>query len=216
MAGSNWLPRQRSNSARHSSVRETLPVWPPEAHGVVGVDDAHGTRHERDGFAGETIRVARAVPALVMVAHAGNEGLVEERADDIGAEDGVLAHELPLVRVQAARLEEHAVRHADLADVVQVRGLLHGAQELRLPAELSAQQDHVGRYPRGVAERVVVLRVEGAGQGLEVAEVHALDARVQLRVVDREREVRADALEEAAVDCVEGRRAGRIPERGCP
>ena len=60
-----------------------------------------------------------------------HERLVEQRPDDLGAEDGVLPHQLPLVPVEPARLEQHPVRHADLADVVQVRRLLHIAGAAR-------------------------------------------------------------------------------------
>ena len=52
----------------------------------------------RDVLAGQAVGIAVAVPALVVVAHAGDERLVEQRPDDLGAEDGVLAHQLPLVR----------------------------------------------------------------------------------------------------------------------
>ena len=81
-------------------------------------------------LAGEPVRIAVAVVALVMVTHAEHELLGEERPDDVGAEDRVLAHELPLARVEAARLEQHAVGDADLADVVQVGGLLDLAEQL--------------------------------------------------------------------------------------
>ncbi len=56
---------------------------------------------ERDGLAGEAVGVAAAVEALVMVAHAGDELLVEERAHDLGADAGVLAYELPLLGGQS-------------------------------------------------------------------------------------------------------------------
>ena len=138
------------------------------------------------------VGVSAAAPALVVVPHAVHECVVEERPDDLGAEDGVLPHELPLVAVEAAGLEQHPVGHADLADVVQVGGLLDAAEEVLRPAELLAEQHHVRGHPRSVAERVVVLRVERRAEGLEVAEVHALDALVELGVVDRQRREAAD------------------------
>ena len=106
----------------------------------------------------------------------------------------------PLERVQAARLEQDAVGDADLADVVQVGGLFDLTDRLLGPAELVAEQDHVGADARGMAQRVVVLGVEGRCQGLEIAEMHALDLVVETRVVDGKGQMRADALQDVAVD----------------
>ena len=179
-------------------------------HGVVGVDHGHGAGQGRDGVAGEAVGVAVAVVALVVVPHGEHEVLGEERADDVGAHHRVLAHLLPLLLVQAAGLEEHPVGDADLADVVEVRRLLERRQHVLLPAQLVAQHHRVGGDPGGVAERVVVLGVQRRAQGLEVAEVHALDLVVELRVLDRQGELRADALRAGA-----GRRSRRRRDRRC-
>ena len=72
----------------------------------------------------EPVRVAAAVVVLVVVAHRLHELVREQRPDDLGAEHGVLLHLLPLLRVEAAGLEQDAVGDADLADVVEVGGLL--------------------------------------------------------------------------------------------
>jgi hypothetical protein len=134
--------------------------------------------------AGKTVGIAAAVVGFVMMADARDELVVEERADDVGAEHGVLAHELPLPRIQGTGLQEHAVGHADLPDVVQVGGLFDVSEEIRGPAHFAAEQDHVGGDASGVAERVVVLRVERRAQRLEIAEMQALDVFVQAGVVD--------------------------------
>ena len=185
-------------------VGERLLVGAAARHGVVGVDHGHGAGHGGDGLAGEAVGVAVAVVALVMVPHGEHEVLGEEGADDVGAHDGVLAHLVPLLLVQAAGLEQHPVGDADLADVVQVRRLLERRKDVLLPAQLVTQHHRVGRDPGGVAERVVVLGVQRRAQGLQVAEVHALDLVVQLGVLDRQGELRADALEQVAVDGREG------------
>ena len=185
-------------------VGEGLPVGPAERHGVVRVHDAHGAGDLGDRVPGKVVRVAVAAEALVVVAHARHELLGEERPDDVGAEDRVLAHEVPLAVAERGGLEQDAVRDGDLADVVQVGGLLHLLLEAWRPAELSAEQHHVGGYPGGMAEGVVVLGVQGRAQRLEVAEVHALDVFVQARVVQRQRELRADPFQQAAVDRVVG------------
>ena len=101
------------------AVAERRPVGPPARHGVVAVDHAHGAGDQRDLVAGQAVGVAAAVEALVVVAHAGHQLLVEQRPHDLGADAGVLAHELPLFGGERPALEQHAVGHADLADVVQ-------------------------------------------------------------------------------------------------
>ena len=84
-------------------VRERRFVGSPARHGVVGVHDGHGARQQGDGVPGKAVGIAVAVVVLVMMAHALDQRLGEERADDVGAEHGVQAHLLPLLRVQATR-----------------------------------------------------------------------------------------------------------------
>ena len=145
--------------------------------------------------ADEPVGVPLAIPTLVVMPHAGNEPVVEQGLDDLGAEDRMLAHQLPLMAVQAARLQEDPVGHADLADVVEVCGLLDVAQKVFRPAELLTEQHHVRRHAGGMAQRVVVLGVERRTQGLEIAEVHALDSLVELGVVDGQGGESADGHE---------------------
>ena len=105
-------------------VRERRPVHAARRHGVVGVDQAEQPGDERDLLAGQAVGVAAAVVALVMVAHAGHVLVVQQRLDDLGADGRVLLHQRPLLVRERPRLEQHAVGHGDLADVVQVGGLL--------------------------------------------------------------------------------------------
>ena len=107
--------------------------------------------------AGQAVGVALAVEALVVVAHAGHELFVEQRPHDLGADAGVLADELPLLGGQRSGLEQDTVGDADLADVVQEGDVLDLVQALVGPAQLAAEQGHVGGHPAGVTERVVVL-----------------------------------------------------------
>ena len=79
----------------------------------------------------------------------------------------MLTHELPFARVQAGGLEQHAVGHADLADVVQVGGLLD-LVVVSSDQPLVAEQDHVGAHARRVAQRVVVLGVQGRLRALRL------------------------------------------------
>ena len=113
------------------AVGQRAPVGPLAGHGVVAVDHAHGAGDRAGCLAGQAVGVAPAVEALVVVAHPGHELLVEQGAHDLGADAGVLAHELPLLRGQRAGLEQHAVGDADLADVVQEGDVLHLVEALR-------------------------------------------------------------------------------------
>ncbi len=191
-------------------VAERRPVGPPARHGVVAVDHAHGTGDQRDLVAGEAVGVAAAVEALVVVAHAGHELLVEQGSHDLGADARVLADELPLFRGERSPLEQHAVGHADLADVVQEGGVLDLFEALVGPAQLLAQERHVGRHPAGVSQGVVVLGRERRAQRAQVAQVQALDLFVQPGALEGEGHELADRFGgsdlfggEAPLDAVE-------------
>ena len=179
---------------------ERLAVGPLERHRVVGVDHAQRSRREGDLLAAQTVGVTGAVPALVVVTHAEDQVLLEQRADDVGAEHRMLAHQVPLLGVQHAGLEQDAVGDADLADVVEIGGLFGAAYALFGPAQSRAQQHHVGRHARRVAEGVDVLGVQSRAQRLEVTQVHRLDVRVEAGVLDREGELRAHAFEQSSVE----------------
>ncbi len=140
----------------------------------------------------------------MVVADRQHELVGEERPDDLGAEHGVLLHLLPLLRVETARLEEHAVGDADLADVMEVGGLLELAEDLLGPAELACEHHRVRGHARGVTQCVVVLGVERRAQRLEIAEVHLLDLFVETGVLDRQRQLRGDSLEQLGVELGEG------------
>jgi len=181
-------------------VGERGLVRTPARHGVVGVDDRHRPGEGGDLVAGQAVRVPGAVVSLVVVADGEDEIRGEEGPDDVGAHRGVLAHLVPLLLVEAPRLEQHPVRDADLADVVEVGGLLERRECVLLPAEPAAEHDHVGGDAGGVAERVVILGVQRGAQRLEVAEMHALDLGVELGVPDRQRELEADPPQKVPVD----------------
>ena len=129
-----------------------MPIGPLAGHGVVAVDDAQGPAEERDRLAGQAVGVALAVEALVMVAHARDELLVEERPHDLGADAGVLAHELPLLRGERAGFAEDTVGDADLADVVQEGDVLDLLKTVRGPARVRGRARPC-RPPRGQRAR---------------------------------------------------------------
>ena len=179
------------------AVAERAPVRALARHRVVAVHHAEQARDLGDVRAGEAVRVAAAVEVLVVMPHAGHELVAEERPRDLGADAGVLTDELPLLRGQRSGLEQHAVRHADLADVVEEGDVLQLDQALVAPAQLAPQQRGVPGDAAGVAERVVVLGAERRAQGAQVGEVQSLDLVVQLRPLDGEGDELGDRLGDA-------------------
>src|SRR4051812_5057638 len=76
-------------------------------HRVVGIADRDDSCAERDLVAGEAVRVAVAVVVLVARAHERGDRTQRDRgAEDALADDRVAGDELPLVRVELARLVE--------------------------------------------------------------------------------------------------------------
>jgi len=139
-------PRQRALEARadllkaveqHRIERAALPVEDHGDGGFVAVRlfvaavarQRDHLRRDRDLFAEQAVRVAAAVPALVMPA-ADLDGGLEQRLLAVRrqplehgrADGGMGADDVELLGRQAARLVEDALGDADLADVVQGGG----------------------------------------------------------------------------------------------
>src|SRR5439155_21482212 len=87
---------------------------------VERVADEDHARAERDRIAGEAVRVARAVPALVAVADERANARKElDRGKDLLADHHVALHLGALLPRQGTRLVEDRLGHGDLADVVE-------------------------------------------------------------------------------------------------
>src|SRR5665811_1848132 len=71
-------------------------------------------------------------------------------AEDLRANQGVPLHDLPLIRRQAARLEQDMVRNAYLAYIV------HWARGIDSVDELSIQTEHPGQLTAVVADALHV------------------------------------------------------------
>ena len=85
------------------------------------------------------VGVAVAVPALVAGAHQLGDGAEGRRGgDDALADEGVAAHEGPLVVVERAGLVEDRVGDGHLAHVVQLGGHAHVVERLAFEAEVAA------------------------------------------------------------------------------
>ena len=155
--------RAGSRARDHVAERPRVLVGARGEQGVEHVADGADARRERDLVALEALRVAAAVPALV-VAERNLLGQLHERGaragQDARADRGVGLHRRPLGRVELARLQQDVVGDADLADVVQRAGV---AQQLGL---LGVMPD-LAREP--LAEPAHALDVHA---GLGVAPLH--------------------------------------------
>src|SRR5947209_16424708 len=113
------LARHASQERQRVVAAHAGAVGPVAARRVVEVNDRDDARHERYLFALESGGVARAVPALVVVAGDLLDRVREaDAAYDVAADDGVNLHLLELGRGQPPRLVEYVVGDGELADVV--------------------------------------------------------------------------------------------------
>jgi len=123
------------------------PVRAIGSHRVERVAHEDDARAERDLRSGQAVRVAAAVVALVARAHEpGDRHQRRCDAEDPLADDGVAAHERPLLVVQRTGLGEDAVRDRHLADVQQLGGAHDLVERLGRQAEPAAR---LARQPGG-------------------------------------------------------------------
>src|SRR3954452_4546697 len=130
---------------------------------VEHVADGCDPPHQRDLLAGEPVRIAAPVPALVVGQRDRLRHLDQRRPrprEYVRADRRVGLHLLPLAGVETAGLLEDAIRDPDLADVV------HGA---RVPKEVGLALVHAhrerqpvteGAHPRDVLASLVVARLD--------------------------------------------------------
>jgi len=145
-------------------------------HRVEAVGDGEDAGAEWDLGAGQSARVAGAVPALVVGEHDLAGDLAEAcLGHEGGADVGVPVHHLALLVSERPRLEEHLVGDADLANVVEQEA----EDDLRVVGE-----QRIDRHAHRLAERGdpldvtaggLVAGVDGAGEGARGGEVTLLD-----------------------------------------
>ena len=186
--------------------RQRTAVGAIGRHRVPGVADEADPARERDRLAGEAVGIAAAVPALVLGAHGGGEVRERaDRADDLGADRRVLAHDVPLGTAQPAGLLQDRVGHADLADVVQQRHLADRGRVLGVHPELARDLERQLEHRLGMRSGVVLARVERRQQRLPRRRLD-LFAAAQLRALGGVQPVARDPrqdVEEAQVALVE-------------
>ena len=122
--GQNCVPAWRWSSARASALRQRRAVRAVRGHRVPRVAGEADAARQRDVGARQAVGVAGAVPALVLGADRRRQVRERrDRGDDALAHRRVRPHDQPLGLVEAARLLQDRLRHAELADVVQERDL---------------------------------------------------------------------------------------------
>jgi hypothetical protein len=150
--------------ARHDHLRWRA-VGPDRGQRVEHVGHREHAGRQRDDLARQPVRVAAAVPALVVMAD-HQLGLAEELdlAQDLPAHQRMALHQRPLFRRQRLGLPQDRVRHRDLADVVQQEAELDlgvvDERRVEHPGDLHA----VGGDALGVLAGVGVTRLDGVAQ----------------------------------------------------
>ena len=97
-------------------------VGPVRRQCVVAVDDRENARTNRDGVAFDAVRIAAAIPVLVVVADDRHHRIREvDRGENLGADRGVELHLLELGRRELARFVQDVLGHRNLAGVVEQR-----------------------------------------------------------------------------------------------
>ena len=124
--GSNWRPASRTISAAASSQLRRAAVRAVARDRVERVGNGEHARAERDLRLLEPVRIAAAVPALVVVPHDLKPLSLEQRdaAQQLLAEHRVRLEQPPLRRLERALLLEDPVRDPDLPDVVEQEPVL--------------------------------------------------------------------------------------------
>ena len=138
----------------------------------VGVGHGQDARPQADLLAAQTLRVARTIPALLVVVD--DQACSSQEVDALQepvAEFRVPVHLLPLRGGQRARLEQDRVLDSDLADVVQERAPLHVREVLVAEADLDGDasvfsiphlEDFTGKVIHLVRHPLDVVRSMGA------------------------------------------------------
>ena len=142
-------------------------VDPRRQHRVERVGDVDDPGAERDLLACKPVGVTRSVEALVVVPDRRDRVVQEpEPVDDPRALRRMALHEVPLNVRQGRRLQEHRVRHCELADVVEQRSMAEQV-ELRLrEPELASDRERQVLDAARVSRRVRVPRVDRRREAL--------------------------------------------------
>ena len=151
---------------------ERLVVRPLGRHRVVVVDDCQDARADRNRVARDPLRIAVAVPALVMAEDQRRDAEGERhRRDDFRADLRVDADLLELFLGQRAGLRQDVLGHRELADVVQQRRGLDALDVCGRNGHRLRERGRVELHAADVRLRRLVLRVDRARERFDRREV---------------------------------------------
>ena len=131
---------------------------------IEDIGDGNNPSFERDVLAFELLRIAAAVPLFVVGEGddaRGFEQLVVVLADDFGAHDWVLVHDVPFCGIEFPRFEQDGVGDADLADVVHRRGVENDVGGLFSKAVGDSDDAGVMAHAQHVVAGLVILEFGG-------------------------------------------------------
>src|SRR5437660_11032144 len=93
------VPGLRGQARAHRVARERRTIGARRGERVEDVGHGDDARLERDGLPGQSVGIAGAVPALVVMSdHARDGGEELEGVDDLRADDGIVVYVLALLR----------------------------------------------------------------------------------------------------------------------
>ncbi|MPN13026.1 hypothetical protein SDC9_160346 [bioreactor metagenome] len=155
------------HQAQRSVEREGGLVRTERDQRVEDVGDGDDASFERNIGAAQAVRVAAAVPLLVVAESndaGGFEQFVVVLADDLGTHHRVLVHDLPFFGVELAGFEQDGVGDADLADVVHRRRVEDDVGRFFPHAVRQGDQAGVVAHAQHVVAGFVVLEFGGAAE----------------------------------------------------
>ena len=154
------------NRLEHRPRPTVCTVGDHRVERVYNVDDP---REDGNLLAGESPWVPGPVEMLMVVAHRGDgRGVQPKPLEQVCALVGVGAHDLPLLLVERFWLQQDAIGHRELADIVESCRVAERAKlTLVEPEDPSYLGGELLDTP-GMTCRVAVTRVDGSGHPFEL------------------------------------------------
>ena len=154
---------------------------------IEAVNDRQDSRAYRNISARQPRRIARSIPALVVVSDDRYDRIRKgDCGQDVRSDARMQLHLLELCRRQLPRLVEYVLRHCELAHIVQQRrGLDRFDLSLICHANELGQTHCVVLNASDVAVRDLIFGVDGHGQRFDRREVQTVQLRqVPTRIVN--------------------------------
>ena len=174
-AGSSAAPASCRRASSAASVVSALVQRPLRRQRVEEIDRGQDPRAQRNLFAAQAVRIALAVPPLVVAVHERGDRVGKRHVrDDLGAHLRMHLHPLELLLGQRTGLRQDVLGHRQLADVVQQR---------RRPEALDLARRHAHRFrdARGIDLHAADLRRRGLILGVDGQRQRFDGGQVQVR-----------------------------------